>query len=92
MLRGKVVGKQDGGLVVSVQEITKVWRQSKAEEPKSLVGKKVLVTARDGAERTARFVQAVKVGESIKLDVGNKEGDTLVILELTSDQRERVKQ
>lgn len=92
MFRGEVVGKQDGGIVVSVREITNVWRQSKAEEPKSLVGKKLLVMPRDGAEQTARFVNAVKVGESIKLDVGNKVGDTLVILELTQDQRERVKE
>jgi len=92
MLRGKVVGKQDRGIIVAVQEITNVWRQSKAEDPKSLVGKKVLVIPRDGAEQTVRFVSAVKVGESIKLDVGNKQGDTLVILELTADQRERVKE
>jgi len=92
MLRGKVVGKHDGGFIVSVQEITNVWRQSKAEQPKSLVGKRVLVKARDAAERAARFVQVVKVGEPIKLDVGNREGDTLVILELTQDQRERVKE
>ncbi len=91
MLRGEVVGKQDGGIVVAVQEITNVWQQSKAEEPKSLVGKKVLVMPRDGAEQTVRFVNAVKAGESIKLDVGNKEGDTLVILELTQEQRERAK-
>jgi hypothetical protein len=92
MFRGEVVGKQDGGIVVAVQEITNVWQQSKAEEPKSLVGKKVLVMPRDGAEQTVRFVNAVKVGESIKLDVGNKEGDRLIILELSQEQRERVKE
>lgn len=77
---------------MSVAEITNVWRQSKAEDPESLVGKNLLVRARAGAEQAARFVQAVKVGEAIKLDVGNKAGDTLVILELTADQRERVKE
>ena len=92
MLQGKVVGKHNGGIIVAVQEITNIWRQSKAEEPKSLVGKKVLVKARDSAEQAARFVRAVKVGESIKLDVGNREGDTLTILELTADQRERGKE
>jgi len=88
MFRGEVVGKRDGGIVVAVQEITNVWRQSKAEDPKSLVGKKVLVMPRGGAEQAVRFVNAVKVGESIKLDVGNKEGDKLVILELSQEQRE----
>ena len=34
----------------------------------------------------------LSAAESIKLDVGNKEGDSLVILELTQDQRERAKE
>jgi len=92
MLRGRAVSKEKGGIVVNVQEITNVWRQSKAEEPKTLVGKNVLVMPRDGAEQTSRFLQTVTLGESIKVDVGNQEGDTLVILELTQDQRERVKE
>lgn len=77
MFRGEVVGKHDGGIVVAVQEITNVWQQSKAEKPKSLVGKKVLVMPSVGAEQTVRFVNVVTVGESIKLDVGSKEGDKL---------------
>ncbi|HUG67164.1 MAG TPA: Dabb family protein [Pirellulaceae bacterium] len=92
MFRGEVVGKHDGGIVVAVQEITNVWRQSKAEDPQSLVGKKVLVMPRDGAEQTVRFVNAVTIGESIRLDVSNKEGDKLVISELSQEQRERVKE
>lgn len=92
MFRGEVVGKHDGGIVVSVHEITNIWKQSKAEQPESLVGKKLLVMPRHGAEQTVGFVNAVQVGESIKLDVGNKEDETLVILELTKEQRERVKE
>ena len=92
LLEGKVVGKQAEGIIVTVQAITKVWQQSKADASKSLVGKRLLVKARDAAEQAARFVQVVKVGETIELDVGNKEGDTLVILELTQDQRERVEE
>ncbi len=59
MVRGKVVAKADGGIVVAVQEVTNVWKQSKAEEPKALVGKRVLVTPRDGADQTGRFVNTV---------------------------------
>ncbi len=92
MLRGKVVGTQEGKITVEIAEITNVWQHSKAENPKSLVGKKVLVTARDDEGKIAQFLGVVKVGESLKLDVANKEGDTLTILELTEDQRERVKE
>ncbi len=48
--------------------------------------------ARDGADQVAKFVDAVEVGEALALDVGNKEGETLVILELSNDQRERAKE
>ncbi len=92
MLRGKVVGTQEGQIVVEVAEITNVWNHSKAENPKAIAGKKVVVKARDGAEQMGRFISAVKTGESLKLDVANREGDTLTILELTESQRERVKE
>lgn len=92
MLRGKVVGTQKGQITIEVAEITNVWEHSKAEIPKALVGKNVVVKARDGAEQIARFVSTVTPGESLKLDVANREGDTLTILELTESQRERVKE
>ena len=90
MLQGKVVAKADAGIIVAVEEITNVWQRNKAEEPKALVGKKVLVMPRDGADQTVRFVQAVEVGEALALDVGNREGDSLIILELSQDQRGRI--
>lgn len=92
MLRGKVVGTQKGQIIVEVAEITNVWSHSKAENPKALVGKNVVVKARDGAEQIARFISTVKPSESLKLDVANREDDTLTILELTENQRERVKE
>jgi hypothetical protein len=91
MVEGKVVAKADGGIIVAVEEVTRVWQQNKAAEPKTLVGKKVLVKAREGADQAARFLAVVKVGEALALDVGNREGDSLVILELTEGQRERVR-
>ncbi|WP_153559439.1 Dabb family protein [Roseimaritima sediminicola] len=92
MLRGRVVGTQQGQLTVEVAEIAKVWSHSKAEAPKALVGKNVVVKAREGAEQIARFISAVKAGESLELDVANREGDTLTLLELTERQREQVKE
>jgi len=92
MLRGKVVAAQKSQITVEVAEITNAWRHSKAENPKALVGKRVVVKARDDEGKIARFLGIVKVGESLKLDVANKDGDTLTVLELTEDQRERVKE
>ncbi|MEX1026478.1 MAG: Dabb family protein, partial [Candidatus Paceibacterota bacterium] len=92
MLRGKVVGTQKGQIIVQVAEITNVWSHNKAENPKALVGKNVVVKARDGEGQIARFIRTVKSSESLKLDVANREGDTLTILELTESQRERVRE
>ena len=61
---------------------------SKSRDP---VGKKVVVKARDGEGPISRFLGIVKVGESIKLDVANKDGDSFRLLELTESQRERLK-
>ena len=91
MLRGKIVENQGGQLMVQVGEITNVWQHSKAENPKSLVGQKVIVKARDKEGPIAHFIRIVKVGESVKLDVANQEKNGLTILELTEKQRERVK-
>lgn len=90
MLRGEVVARQTGGFVLHVEEVAKVWRTNKAEDPKSLAGRKVLVRAREDARLIARFVESVKPGDAVSIDVANREGDSLTILELTRDQRERL--
>lgn len=92
MLTGKVVSKQYGQLVLQVTEIGQTWRHSKAEAPKSLVGKKIAVIARDKATNISRFISLAKVGESLTVDVANKYGDALTILELNEEQREQVKE
>lgn len=92
MLRGNVVETQQGQMIVEVAEITNVWEHNKAENPKALVGKKVVVKAREGAEQIAQFIRTVKPSESLELDVANQEGDTLTILEMTESQRERVRE
>jgi uncharacterized protein (DUF302 family) len=93
MIRGKVVQKKDGGIVVAVEEVTRVWRTNKAEDPKSLMGKKVLVNGpkqgNEYSKRIARFLGSLKPGEAVTLDVAHKgEGEALAILELTPEQRE----
>lgn len=91
MLRGKVVAKQDGQFVLAVGEVTRIWKSNEADNPKSLAGKKIVVQGRAGEGPTARFVKSVKVGEKLHVDVAHREGNALTILELTEEQRERVK-
>jgi hypothetical protein len=96
MIRGKIVQKDDGGIVVAVEKVTKVWRTNKAKNAEALVGKKVLVSGRnvEGRHATAigRFLASLKVGETVEIDVAHRHGEVLTILELTEDQRERVKE
>jgi uncharacterized protein (DUF302 family) len=94
MVRGEVVAKQDAAVVVAVDEVTKTWKTNKANNPQALVGKKVLIDGpkQDGdyAKRIAQFINGLKVGETVTLDVAHKgEGEALTILELTEDQRAR---
>lgn len=91
MIRGKVVHKLDHGLVVQVANVVKSWEHSKAKDANSLVGAILVVKVADGAENPAKFIGLVREGEEVTLDVANKEGAVLTLLELTEEQRERVK-
>ncbi len=89
MIEGKVVEKREGRVVVLVEKVARQWEHSKAKDPQALVGKRVLVAAGKHAP-VARFVAGLKEGETVELDVANREGEELVILELTAEQRKRV--
>ena len=89
------MAKHDGEIVVAVEKVTRVWRANKAENPKALEGKTVLVTGskEDGhyAKLVARFIDKLKTGEAVTLDVAHKgKGEALTILELTEEQRARM--
>ena len=97
MIQGKVAAKLDGQIVVDVEKVTRVWKTNKAKNPESLLGQKVLVRAsKEGgryAKRVAQFLDGLKVGESVTLDVAHKDkGEALTILELTEEQRKRLEQ
>lgn len=92
MLTGTVVGKPYGQVVLKVTKIGDTWGHSKADNPQSLVGQKLVVTSRDQAADARKFLGLLKVGETVTLDVGNRDGSELTILELTAEQRERVRQ
>lgn len=90
MVRGFVVEKRDGRFVFRIGRVVRQWKHSKAEDAESLVGASVLV-APGKHESIRRFAATVERGEELTLDVAHKEGEALTILELTEEQRERVK-
>lgn len=93
MIRGKVVAKRKGAVVVAVDEVAKVWKTNRAKDAKALVGKKVLVTGNKvgghAVKPIARFIAALKVGQSVALDVAHRTGEALVVVELLEDQRQQ---
>jgi hypothetical protein len=91
MIRGVVVAKRDGQVVFKVARITKEWKHSRADNAESMIGKNVLV-APAAHESIRRFVSKLERGEELTLDVAHKGGEILTILELTADQRERVRE
>ncbi|MHB8903057.1 MAG: Dabb family protein [Thermoguttaceae bacterium] len=93
MIEAKVLARSDRGIVVAVLAVPRSWETSKAKDSRALVGKRLLVTARsDGrsSELVRQFLQGLKEGEDVALDVAHRQGDELVILELTEAQRRRV--
>ena len=91
MIRGKVVHKLDSGLVVQVSAVEKAWEHSKAKDANSLVGTTLVVKVAAGNENMVKFIGLVHEGEEVTLDVAHKERGALTLLELTEEQRERVK-
>lgn len=94
MVRGKVVAKYDSGdFALNVAHVMEEWQHSKAENPKSLIGKTVLVNGRkEHGENVAKFIHSLKIAEMVTIDVAHQgKGEALTILELTEEQRERIK-
>jgi hypothetical protein len=89
MIKGEVVEKREGQVVILVAEVTREWRASKAKQPQVMVGKRVLVIPGE-SDMQRRFVSGLQVGDSVEIDVAHKRGEALTILELTAAQRERV--
>ena len=92
MIRGRVQQIGGGQIILSVSGVAKVWRTNKAETPRSIVGKRVTVTAPAGENLIRKYLGTLKAGDVVQLDVANREGSSLRVLELTEGQRERAKQ
>jgi len=90
MIRGIVVEKRDGQVVFKVGRVLKEWKVSRAKDAEALIGKTVLVDSGKN-DLIRRFVAKLERGEELSLDVAHKDGEVLTILELTEDQRKRVR-
>ncbi len=92
MIQAKVVKKVDGSVTVTVEKITKTWEHSKAKDPRSMVGKRVNVLPSTEGRHSAlipRFLEYLKIGEEASLDVANRKGNDLILLELSKEQQKR---
>ncbi|MBI4613173.1 MAG: hypothetical protein HY720_06140 [Planctomycetes bacterium] len=92
LVRGVVREKSERNVFfLHVEAVEKVWRNNKAHEPESLAGRtiRVLPQVRKGddgrwrqIEAHVRFVRRLEVGDAIRVEVVNDEGDGFHILEL----------
>ncbi len=90
LIRGKIVRKTDRGIVVKVDAVPRQWKQSRAKDANAMIGKPVHVISGEN-ENARRLIRILHAGEAVTLDVANKKGEELTILELTEEQRQRVK-
>ncbi|MFO7900580.1 MAG: FecR domain-containing protein, partial [Planctomycetota bacterium] len=85
MLVGKLTSKADASFVVKVEEITRVWKQNEAENPKAAVGKEVAVVINRESKRAEKFLATLKtltVGDRIEVEPFHLGGDVLTVTEV----------
>ena len=77
MLVGRLVSKdvEKGTFIINVDAVPRVWRNSKAESPKSLVGKNISVDGVSGKWLDALLL--VKEGESLECEARHDGGEGL---------------
>ena len=77
MLVGRLVKKdvETGTFLINVDAIPRVWRNSKAENPKSIVGKNVIVNGVSGKWLDVLLV--VKEGETLECEAHHVRGEQL---------------
>ncbi len=90
LIRGSVVAKRDRGIVLKVDQVVKQWKNSQAEGAENMASQNVFVVAGKN-DHARQLLRVLETGETVTLDVAHREGAELVILELTEDQRARIK-
>ena len=89
-LQGKVVVKRPNEVVLQIEKITEVWKANKATDPKSLVGKRIVVncridpTKRESAE--AKFLNGLDIGRRVTLEAKHMTGNALTIIRVPKAQ------
>ena len=83
-MTGEIVRKMDRGFVLRVHRVDQVWKNNKAENPESAIGKvlTVLIRAeREGGERFMRTLRALRVGQKAQVEAFHFEGEHLTVVE-----------
>ncbi len=86
-VRGVVADKAENLIGFRVARVTRVWpRANRAENPGVLVGRTIKLHGNSDLHN--RFLNLLKEGQELTLDIRNGEGERFVITELTKEQRE----
>jgi len=85
LLVGTIVSKGERDFVLRVEKVATVWKQNKAPNPDSVVGKDVMISLRGRSrllERHLHTLRRLKAGDRIVVEAFHLEGDRLTVIEL----------
>jgi len=85
ILVGTLVSKGDFSFVLKVHSVKREWRASRAENPESVVGKRVRIALnRRGrlAERHFRTLRHLRAGNRVEVEVFHLEGNVFTVVEM----------
>ncbi len=85
---GTLVKKNDQTFVLKVEKIGKTWKENKATEPASLVGKEIVVSLNE-RPRLLELYKALKEGDKILVGLREAEGKFSAVEELRKIEAER---
>ena len=84
MMVGKVLEKGEWGLVLHVEKIARVWKENKASNPESIVGRKVRIVVNQRSRLRERFLKAFKelrAGDRAEVEAFHFEAGQLTAVE-----------
>lgn len=84
MMVGKMIEKGERAFVLQVEKITKVWKQNKASNPASIVGRKVRIVIDRRSHLRERFRKAfreLKPGDRVEVEAFHFGGGKLTVVE-----------
>ena len=81
MVVGKIISKGEREFVLKVEKVIRVWKNNKAKEPESAVGKELTLKIRRRSKAMVEALAGLKVGDRVVAEALNLEGDILVCVE-----------